>query len=270
MISTTAPDNPWLLDLCCGAGGCSVGYFRAGFNVVGVDADPGVLAHYPFAAVCADAMAVLDGVPIDDGGFFPAARGVQLDATGVLDLDRFDVIHASPPCQEYSITRNAYDAVRTTYPRLVEPMLSWFESDLWSGLWVLENVPGAPLPPGSMLACGSEWPLSATDLDGRELRLRRHRLFASNLRLERRGVCGCVEDRRLGRIGGVYGGGSQDRAADNPRPNRGGYTPDVAVRRDLMGIDWMSIDELSEAIPPAYAEHVGRQLVDALEARDAA
>jgi DNA (cytosine-5)-methyltransferase 1 len=32
-----------------------------------------------------------------------------------------------------------------------------------------------------------------------------------------------------------------------------------------MGIDWMSRDGLSQAIPPAYTEHIGRQLIDQLE-----
>jgi DNA (cytosine-5)-methyltransferase 1 len=269
-IRTTAPGSPWLLDLYCGAGGCSYGYFRAGFNVVGVDTDPGALADYPFPCIRADALSVLNGDPIDDGGFWPAVRDVELDGDNRLDLDRFAVISASPPCQEYSITRNAYTAVRTVYPRHVEPLLDWFETTRWSGLWVVENVPGAPLPADALLCCGSEWPLAAIDYDGRELRLRRHRLFASNAALARRGPCGCVVDRRLGRIGGVYGGGSQDRAADNPRPNRGGYTPDVAVRRALMGVSWMSTDQLSEAIPPAYTEHIGHQLAAILDAREAA
>lgn len=37
-------------------------------------------------------------------------------------------------------------------------------------------------------------------------------------------------------------------------------------RRDAMGVDWMNRDELAQAIPPAFTEHVGRQLLAALEA----
>lgn len=253
-------ERPRLLDLFCGAGGCSVGYTRAGFDVVGVDLNARALAAYPYPCVMADAMAVLGGLPLDGDSLLPPVRGVELDAFGVLPLEQFDVIHASPPCQEYSITRNSHDA---TYPRLVEPLLDWF-STRWDGVWVIENVPGAPMPE-PLLLCGSEWPLWARDDDGRELRLRRHRLFSSNVPLRRRGECSCALDRRLNRIGGVYGGGSQDRSRENPRQSRGGYTPQVHVRRALMGIGWIrDSDALSEAIPPAYTHHIGRQLVAAL------
>jgi DNA (cytosine-5)-methyltransferase 1 len=259
--------RPRLLDLFCGAGGCSAGYHRAGFDVVGVDLDPLALANYPYPCLRADAMDVLAGKPIDDGGLIPPARGVELARDGTLDLDTFDVIHASPPCQDYSITRHSHDH---EYPRLVEPLLEWFNSSTWPGVWVIENVVGAPLP-DPVLLCGSEWPLAARDVDGRELRLRRHRLFSSNIPLTRYGVCGCVEDRRLNRIGGVYGGGSYDRAHDNPRPGRGGYTPDLRIRAALLGIEWfMTGDQLAEAIPPAYTEHLGRQILDHLQRRDVA
>ena len=252
--------KPRLLDLFCGAGGCSVGYARAGFEVIGVDLDQRALGNYPFPCLKADALDVLTGRPVDDGGMFPPTRDLELEPDGTLDLSQFDVIHASPPCQEYSITRNDHEQ---TYPRLVEPLLEWFTA-FWDGAWVIENVPGAPMPHPTLL-CGSEWPLAAIDLDGRELRLRRHRLFSSNVPLSRRASCRCAEDRRLNRIGGVYGGGSPDRSRENPRKNRGGYTPDYSVRAALMGIDWpMSIDQLSEAIPPAYTEHIGRQIHSAL------
>jgi DNA (cytosine-5)-methyltransferase 1 len=237
-----------------------VGYARAGFDVVGVDSDPRALASYPFPCVLADVWDVLLDMRVDVDSLLPPARDVEL-VNGRLPLDEFDVIHASPPCQEYSITRNDHGR---EYPRDVERLVDYFAA-VWTRPYVIENVPGAPMP-GALLVCGSEFPLVAFDHDGRDLRLRRHRLFLSNVPLRRHDVCRCAEDRRRNRIGGVYGGGSPDRSRDNPRKSRGGYTPEPSVRFALMGVDWpMSVDQLSEAIPPIYTEHVGTQILAAME-----
>jgi len=128
-----------LLDLFCGAGGAAVGYARAGFEVVGVDcvAQP----RYPFRFYQADALT------------FP--------------LDGFDVIHASPPCQVYSVTS-------ALWQRKHPDLLPFVRSRLWASgnLFVIENVMGAPLP-GAIVLCGTMF----------GLRVFRHRLFESNLLL---------------------------------------------------------------------------------------
>ena len=116
-----ANQTPRLLDLFCGAGGCAMGYHRAGFEVVGVDINP--QPHYPFEFDQADALT------------YP--------------LEGFDVIHASPPCQHYAkFSRNLGTAAR--HPDLVPPM----QKRLAGHVYVLENVVGAPLVWPFML-CGS-------------------------------------------------------------------------------------------------------------------
>jgi DNA (cytosine-5)-methyltransferase 1 len=86
--------KPRLLDLFCGAGGCSVGYARAGFEVVGVDIKPQV--NYPYGFIQADALDVLRT------GAVPPARVGGSMWTRPGWTEDFDAIHASPPCQAYS------------------------------------------------------------------------------------------------------------------------------------------------------------------------
>jgi DNA (cytosine-5)-methyltransferase 1 len=229
--------KPRLLDLFCGAGGAAMGYSRAGFEVSGVDLN--AQNRYPFEFVQADALAFLS-----DGG-----------APG------FQVIHASPPCQAYSITKHSH---HKTHPELVEPLRELLRM---TGLpYVIENVIGAPLL-SPITLCGTMFDLKTVDTDGRPLVLKRHRLFESNLLLLQP-ACRCKEFKDAGvKIGGVYGGGSVDRAhAENVR--RGGYTPAAAVRKELMGIDWMTQKELNQAIPPAYTEFIGKQLLQHLGISD--
>lgn len=106
--------RPRLLDLCCKAGGCSVGYYRAGFDVVGVDIEP--QPNYPFTFYQADAMT------------FP--------------LNDFDVVHASPPCQRYS-QATTFHGTQENHPDLIEPMRQRLQA--WGGPWVMENIERAPL-----------------------------------------------------------------------------------------------------------------------------
>jgi DNA (cytosine-5)-methyltransferase 1 len=217
-----------LLDLFCGAGGAAVGYHRAGFDVVGVDIVP--RRRYPFAFVQADAMT------------FP--------------LDGFDAVHASPPCQRFSITRVTHDR---EYPDLLTPTLARF-ADL-AVPWVVENVPGAPMP-NAVEICGAALRCEALD-DGVPLVLRRHRLFASNVALLVP-PCNCAEYRRRGiRVGGVYGGGPENQRTANRNLGlfRGGYTPPASVARELIGTPWMTRAELAQAIPPAYTQLLGEQIL---------
>lgn len=217
-----------VLDLFCGAGGASMGYYRAGFEVVGVDIKP--QPRYPF----------------------PFIQGDALEALGWAWVKGFDLIHASPPCQRYSITANAHNR---EHPDLVPPTLERLEA---LGIpWVVENVPGAPLP-DPIILCGSMYGLVAEDhYLGQPVQLRRHRLFSSNLPLVPRGECQHVKGMR---VGGVYGGAwSKNRTIDPTVKRTGGYAPPDDVQRALMGIGWMRRQELNQAIPPDYTLWIGRQ-----------
>jgi DNA (cytosine-5)-methyltransferase 1 len=240
--------RPRLLDLFCCQGGAAVGYHRAGFDVVGVDIEP--QPHYPFEFHQADATAMVQTV---DGCWH---EGVMTSPPGRLRacLGHFDAIHASPPCQHYSVTKHTHS---NTHPDLVGPTRDMLQA---SGLpWVMENVVGAPMP-GALVLCGSEFNLKAYDpATEREVWLKRHRLFESNLLLMGAGGCSCY-----GRfIGGVYGGGSANNNHAK-QVRHGGYTPAKEVRGQLLGVDWMTMRGQSQAIPPAYTEFIGEQLIRAL------
>jgi DNA (cytosine-5)-methyltransferase 1 len=216
--------RPRLLDLFSGAGGAAVGYHRAGFDVWGVDH----CYHktYPYRQTVADAMDVLT-----DRRF----------------LDLFDVVHASPPCQENTRAQHLRDAQGKQLGEHGGDLLSPVREALqaWGGVYVLENVPGAPMRP-DMLLCGSSFGLA----------VRRHRWFESNAPLGLSPVC---DHTSQGRPVGVYG----SLADDIPKGGRTART--LAEASEAMGVDWMGWADLKEALPPAYTEHIGLQLLAALE-----
>jgi DNA (cytosine-5)-methyltransferase 1 len=237
--------QPRLLDLFCGAGGAAAGYSRAGFDVVGVDIKP--QPNYPFEFHRADALDVLDLM----------AKGWTW---APLRPGRFAAIHASPPCQAYSVLRRANPGAE--YPDLIEPTREHLEA---SGLpWVIENVPGAPLR-YSVVLCGSMFGLGAG-----KRQLRRHRLFETNFPIMQ-SPC-----QHRGEAIGVYGGGATGRytfengGKKDYYNRRGGYQGTIAERREAMGIDWMLGAEINQAIPPAYTEHIGGYLLAEVRARQKA
>lgn len=227
--------RPRLLDLFCCEGGAAMGYHRAGFDVVGIDLER--RGHrYPFEFIQADAIAYV----LEHG-------------------HEYDAIHASPPCQLYSVTHNAHNSKK--HPDLVDPTR---DAILSTGKpYIIENVPGAPLIDPITL-CGAAFDLTATDIDGTALVLRRHRLFESNVWLWPV-ECACLIYKDLGyRVAGAYGNGSETPEAAKIR--QGGYTPKPAVRAELLGIDWMTRNGLSQSIPPAYTQYLGEQLIEHLTA----
>lgn len=217
-----------LLDLFCKAGGASMGYHLAGFDVTGVDVEP--QPNYPFAFIQADATT------------FP--------------LKGFDAYAASPPCDDHSPLANVNGAKGTGW--MLDATLERFAT--LDVPWVVENVEMADMP-GSVKLCGSEFGLKARMDDGREVWLKRHRKFRSNVWLWGAGGCNCHGKPTIG----VYGGG-----AGGPRQGAGRGKGAARAAREVMQIDWMNRDELDCAIPPAYTEFIGRQLLDHMASERAA
>ncbi len=199
-----------------------MGYHRAGFEVVGVDIKP--QPRYPFEFYCYDALDVL-------------AEGFQQPPIGVT----FDAIHASPPCQAFS----AAQSIRGRHHEdLLTPTRELLEE---TGLpWVIENVPGAPMRKDLVL-CGSMF-----QLEHRGFGVRRHRWFEFSDPDMAPLVSPCWH--RLPPAY-IYGHG-----ADNKHRDKYGKTS-VTDWAGLMGIDWMTRDELAQAIPPAYTEFIGEQIM---------
>jgi DNA (cytosine-5)-methyltransferase 1 len=223
--------RPRLLDLFCGAGGAGMGYHRAGFDVVGVDIRP--QPRYPFAFVQFDALDAL----VPDG------------RVGSYVLADFDAIHASPPCQAYSIAnRNNGSAHR--HPALIEPVREALRA---SGLpYVIENVEGSPLLEAIKL-CGASFGLGTP-----EMLLRRHRLFECSFPTGMTPPCSCGQKLTIG----VYGNGTPSW-----HRKKLGRNVLAAEWREAMGIDWMVKTELAQAIPPAYCEHIGSFLLAEVQLR---
>lgn len=215
--------RPRLLDLFCGAGGASVGYHRAGFDVVGVDIEH--QPNYPFEFHHADALGLLDG----SGSF----------------MRHFDAIHASPPCQFATAYRRrkgvAVDAVN-----LIGPTRELLKAA--GRPYVIENVEQArPWLENPIRLCGSSFGLD----------VRRHRLFESSVPLLEKP---CDHQWQTPRFAPAT-----NRENLRSTVEVGVWRIPLDVQQRSMDIDWMALSELSQAIPPAYTEYVGAQLLGALD-----
>jgi DNA (cytosine-5)-methyltransferase 1 len=217
-----------LLDLFCGAGGAAMGYHRAGFTeIVGVDNRP--QKRYPFEFVLGDALE-------------------YCRKYGHL----FDVVSGGPPCQLYSVL---FSLSNGDFPDLIA---STREAMIATGRpYIIENVPRAPLI-NPIKLCG-------TMFEG--LRVIRHRLFECSPTIWfPPGPC---------QHWGVAS--ASGRGKGKNKSNAKGYIAGtlenfdfitvvgndyiVASGRAAMGIDWMTGRELSQAIPPAYTEWLGKQML---------
>jgi DNA (cytosine-5)-methyltransferase 1 len=173
-------------------------------------------------------------------------RFVQADALEH-PLDGFDAIHASPPCQTFTAYRRKGGSVGVGYADLVGKTRKLLQA---TGLpYVIENVFGAPLENPVQL-CGSFFGLDVA----------RHRLFESNVPMM---GTPCSHHWQTPRYPAAT-----NRAENSRRTVEVGvWRINLEVQRRAMGIDWMALVELSQAIPPAYTEHIGGYLMAEVERR---
>ena len=226
---------PRLLDLCCGAGGAAEGFHRAGFEVYGVDIKR--QPNYPFPYYRGDALAALRALATDH----PRALW------GRFGRDDFSAIHASFPCQAKTAYRRKGYGVGDGYPNLIPEGRELLEA---IGLpYVIENVEGfRDELQNPVRLCGSSFGLD----------VRRHRLFETNWPLM---VPPCNHAaQRPGRFPGATNRAPMSRATVEV----GVWRIPLDVQQRAMGVDWMTLPELSEAIPPAFTEYIGRFLMRAV------
>jgi len=203
-----------LLDLYCGGGGASYGYELAGFEVVGVDINPQ-----------------------------PKYRGefVQADAIEYLKAHyhEFDAVHASPPCQAYSMAAMQFRKSGKEYPDLIAPTR---KEILKTGLpYVIENVPGSPLIEPIEL-CGAMF----------GIRTYRHRLFESNVKLQApEHPDHTAPNAKMGRA-----------AKDGEFIQYVGHFSGVKTVQQMTGLHWLGQKELAQSIPPQYTAFIGAQLME--------
>lgn len=227
--------RPLLLDLFCGAGGAAMGYFLAGFEIIGIDINP--QPEYPFRFIQADVL------------------------TARIPWHKIDAVHASPPCQIHSVTASM-SAGRSTRQH-VNLIPETRRMLVRSGKpYIIENVPGAPLI-DPVLLCGSMFNLHTHNYE-----LKRHRLFESNMEFIQPD-CQCGNKRavstkyahgsyRKSAVSVLGHGGLYRKVGEYGKQGRRESTPPRGLCVQLMGMPWVTrYDALAQAIPPAYTAWLG-------------
>jgi site-specific DNA-cytosine methylase len=228
-----------LLDLYCGPGGATLGYERAGWEVVGVDIER--WDCYPGETIEADALAVLRG-EVEE-----------------VDPRSFDAIHASPPCHAFSSISRPTSVSHGVDPDGAYTDLLTPTVELLDGIgvpYIVENVPGAGRATGfDLLLCGTQFGLP----------VRRHRLFRfGHWEGPMMAPYSCAH-RRDRTIASPYS--SSSRKAH-------GMTYGEVERAYLDGLGLEHVPNYAyegrvqsgmlEAIPPAYTEWLGARMLEAL------
>lgn len=243
-----------ILDLFCCGGGAGMGYSRAGFMPYGVDIEP--QPNYPFPIYVGDAIDALTRLLAGERLPFTHPDGT-VEWLGLAD---FVAGHASPPCQPYSTGVSSSSSPWVPTLGKDEPALIGAVHGLLvqTGLpWVIENVMGARphMPQPWFILCGSMF--------GRPIP--RHRVFATSFYTlaPAHETCRGLAQRSAAELGWEY----RDMSVTG-KGRRAGTSERWAY---LLGITWpMTQHQLAEAIPPAYTEHIGRELLAYIESEAAA
>lgn len=219
-----------LLDLCCKAGGCSMGYYQAAkdlgieIEITGVDIEP--QPNYPFNFIQADAVEYLKA-----------------------NWQNYTHLHASPPCQEYSVSTTQFRQDGKKYRDNLQELRIEMKKTGLPG--VVENVMPAPIP-GDIVLRGDMFGLKV-------LRKRKFELinwFAMAPTIGQK--IGSVKN---GDYAQVLGKGQLQVTGGKKFKVPGNNV--IEVWRNAMQIDWMTKEELAEAIPPAYTRYIGRDFLKA-------
>lgn len=227
--------RPKMLDLFSCAGGAGMGYHRAGFDTYGVDIEP--QPNYPFPFHQGDALEVLCLLILGGSVDFTHPDG----SVEWLELGDFVGAHGSPPCQGYTALAAVHG---NEWPMLVPQTRDLLDS---TGLpYVIENVQGSPVR-RDLVLCGEMFGLGVI----------RHRYF------ELGGWTGTAPAhvKHRGRVRG-WRHGEYFEGPYLAVHGEGGGKGSVAEWQQAMGIDWTNVRrEIAEAIPPAYTEHIGAQML---------
>lgn len=217
-----------------------MGYHRAGFDVVGIDIKP--QKHYPFPFILGDALLILEEL----------IAGVTIKASDSKRywIGDFAAIHASPPCQGYSHT---HLWAKGEKPLLIGDVRKLLEQT--GKVYVIENVSGAAKNmQSSLMLCGLSF----------DLKVFRHRYFESNILLLNPHHIS-HEGKHIGEDGMCSVVGSGDANWHNGHHVPAEYRR-LSSFQKAMDIDWMTKPEITQAIPPAYTEFIGKQLMNVLAA----
>lgn len=202
-----------LLDLYCCGGGAGFGYEQAGFKVTGIDIEPQ-----------------------------PKHRGLFIQADAIEYLKKhyqdYDVIHASPPCQAYSMASMQFRKAGKKYVDLIEETRQ--ELIKTGKPYIIENVPDSPLI-NPIVLCGAMFGMKTY----------RHRLFESNIQIEQP----------------LHPAHNAPNAKMGRKPKEGefiqyvGHFSGVKMVQDMTGLHWLGQYELAQSIPPQYTKYIGEQVI---------